>query len=153
MSFDREDASSVVTAGATANTTVKNSRASRESGRQRRTVAHLGNQGCCVHIHTGNLSHCDVANNRVLAKYDVPACVCHVAAFKYNGKCPPLPPASTGFFNVSETRNCPCTCRNRIGIRRATSNRQPGSCPLHEPIRNTKHNIKMSIPQCRYVNI
>jgi len=29
---DREDASSMVTAGATANTTVKNSRASRESG-------------------------------------------------------------------------------------------------------------------------
>jgi len=23
---------------------------------QRRTVSHLGNQGCCVHIHTGNLS-------------------------------------------------------------------------------------------------
>ena len=23
---------------------------------QKRTVAHLGNQGCCVHIHTGNLS-------------------------------------------------------------------------------------------------
>jgi len=30
--IDREDASSMVTAGATANTTVKNSRASRESG-------------------------------------------------------------------------------------------------------------------------
>jgi len=23
---------------------------------RRGTVAHLGNQGCCVHIHTGNLS-------------------------------------------------------------------------------------------------
>jgi len=23
---------------------------------RRETVAHLGNQGCCVHIHTGNLS-------------------------------------------------------------------------------------------------
>ena len=40
---DREDASSMVTAGATANTTEGNSRASRESG------------CCCVHIHTGNL--------------------------------------------------------------------------------------------------
>jgi len=38
----REDASSVVTAGATADTTKGNGRASRESG-------------CCVHIHTGNL--------------------------------------------------------------------------------------------------
>jgi len=40
---DREDASSMGTAGATANTTEGSSRASRESG-------------CCVHIHTGNLS-------------------------------------------------------------------------------------------------
>ena len=32
LRFDREDASSMVTAGVTANTTVKNSRASRESG-------------------------------------------------------------------------------------------------------------------------
>ena len=32
LTRDREDASSMVTAGATANTTVKNSRASRESG-------------------------------------------------------------------------------------------------------------------------
>jgi len=32
LSIDREDASPMVTAGATANTTVKNSRASRESG-------------------------------------------------------------------------------------------------------------------------
>jgi len=40
---DREDASSMVTAGA-------------KLTPQRGTVAHLGNQGCCVHIHTGNLS-------------------------------------------------------------------------------------------------
>ena len=42
---DREDASSMVTAGATATMTPR-----------RGMVAHLGNQGCCVHIHTGNLS-------------------------------------------------------------------------------------------------
>ena len=43
LARDREDASSMVTAGATLTP-------------QRRAVAHLGNQGCCVHIHTGNLS-------------------------------------------------------------------------------------------------
>ena len=40
---DREDASSMVTAGA-------------KLTPRRGTVAHLGNRGCCVHIHTGNLS-------------------------------------------------------------------------------------------------
>ena len=43
FTLEREDAASMVTAGATANTTEGN----------RRT---LGNQGWCVHIHTGNLS-------------------------------------------------------------------------------------------------
>jgi len=40
---NREDASSMVTAGL-------------KLTPRRGTVAHLGNQGCCVHIHTGNLS-------------------------------------------------------------------------------------------------
>ena len=47
LDSDREDASSMVTAGATADNTEGNSRASRESG------------FCWVHIHTGNLSTAD----------------------------------------------------------------------------------------------
>jgi len=63
MRSDREDAWSMATAGATANTTEDTSRASRESGMlcshshgESIVIQPLGNQGCCVHIHTGNLS-------------------------------------------------------------------------------------------------
>ena len=34
---------------------------------RRGTVAHLGNRGCCVHIHTGNLSGC-VGKGRVYVR-------------------------------------------------------------------------------------